>query len=182
MERENRRACLARGRHSSNGLRRSALSSPTLATTPGASASAPAAAIPTMPPDGSCPVTHPASSEAVPQAVIDAIAAGASVPLKRADFQSWYGNDALWVELYPQGPRRSEKFPWVRLGRGSLTITAHRIDGEAAPAVAHVPQGYGDTGFQASGIDFPTAGCWELTGQLAGEPLRFVVKVLDTSP
>jgi hypothetical protein len=135
-----------------------------------------------MPPDGSCPVTHPALPEAVPQEVIDIIAAGASVPLKRADFQSWYGNDVLWVNVYPQGARRSEKFPWVRLGRGSLTITGHRIDAEAAPAIGHVPQGYGDTGFQASGIDFPTAGCWEITGQLAGENLRFVVKVLDRSP
>ena len=135
-----------------------------------------------MPPDGSCPVPRPASSEAVPQEVIDIIAAGASVPLKRADFQSWYGNDVLWVYLYLQGARRSEKFPWVRLGRGSLTITGHRIDAEAAPAVGQVPQGYGDTGFQASGIDFPTAGCWEVTGQLAAKPLRFVVKVLDTSP
>jgi len=133
----------------------------------------------TMRPDGLCPVTRPASGEAIPQEVFDSIASGASMPFERSDLKGWYGNDVLWVNIHSQGAKRSEKFAWERLGRGSLTITALRVDAQAPPATAHIPNGYGDTGFQASGIDFPSAGCWEVVGTLAGKQLRFVVRVLD---
>jgi hypothetical protein len=43
---------------------------------------------------------------------------------------------------------------------------------------AHVPDGYGDTGFQASGVDFPTEGCWEVTGTLPTTRLTFVTFVV----
>jgi hypothetical protein len=129
--------------------------------------------------DGICPVTRPAPPSAVPQGVIDTIGPGTSESASHADFQNWYGNDALWVGLYTEGARQSEKFWWVRLGRGKLTITGRRLDAEAPPAVGHVPDGYGETGFQASGIDFPTGGCWEVTGTLARNELRFVLMVLS---
>jgi hypothetical protein len=148
---------------------------------PSETAAALAAASPTvaMVADGTCQVTQPAPPEAVPQGVIDEIGPGFSVPVTRDDFRNWYGNDALWVGLYTEGARQSEKFWWVRLGRGKLTITGRRLDAQAPPAVGHVPDGYGETGFQASGIDFPAAGCWEVTGTLAGKELRFVVMVLS---
>jgi hypothetical protein len=46
------------------------------------------------------------------------------------------------------------------------------------PARGFVPDGYGDTGFQASGVDFPTEGCWEVTGALPTTRLRFVTLVV----
>jgi hypothetical protein len=38
--------------------------------------------------------------------------------------------------------------------------------------------GCGATGFQASGVDFPTEGCWEITGALPSSSLRFVTFVV----
>ena len=40
-----------------------------------------------------------------------------------------------------------------------------------------VPGGYGDTGFQVSGLKFPTAGCWQVAGTVGGKTLTFVVNV-----
>lgn len=50
-----------------------------------------------------CPVTQTTLPALVPQTVVDTIAARASVPLQRPSFRWWYGNDALWVYLYPNG-------------------------------------------------------------------------------
>ena len=70
-----------------------------------------------------------------------------------------------------------EKFGWVRLKEGRLTLEARRLDGPAPPALVSVPDGYGALGFQASGITFPTPGCWEITGRTADQLVRFVVSV-----
>ncbi len=45
---------------------------------------------------------------------------------------------------------------------GKLRIDGHRLDGQAPPLTAHVPDGYGDSGFQSTGITFPTEGCWRV--------------------
>jgi hypothetical protein len=54
------------------------------------------------------------------------------------------------------------------------------MDGEAAPLQADIPPGYGQTGFQASGIIFPTEGCWEITGRAGDAELTFVQRVEET--
>jgi hypothetical protein len=115
-----------------------------------------------------CPITQAVPPALVPSTVFDTMAAGASVPQQRANFRWWYGNDALWVYLYPNGriPTRDEKFPWVRLVAGHLQISGQRLDGVAPPLLASVPDGYGATGFQASTIQFPHDGCWQVTGTL----------------
>ncbi len=84
-----------------------------------------------------------------------------------------YGNGKVWVSLYPEG-RVDEgtqpdgsievKFGWWRGVHGNLVITGHRLDSPSLPARSYVPEGYGDQGFQSSVITFPTAGCWEITG------------------
>jgi hypothetical protein len=43
---------------------------------------------------------------------------------------------------------------------------------------ADVPDGYGTTGFQVSGLIFPTGGCWEVTGRLGDASLTFVTFVI----
>lgn len=133
---------------------------------------------------GPCPITQPVPQEQVPQAVVDAVDPGHQGSLGPHDFDYWYGNDALWVELPPggqvvksPGEQLSEKFPWVRLVRGRLKIEGRRLDGLAGPAVGRASTGYGPIGFQASSVAFPTAGCWELTGTIPGGVLRFVVDV-----
>ncbi|MCI0560746.1 MAG: hypothetical protein MN733_19860 [Nitrososphaera sp.] len=70
-----------------------------------------------------------------------------------------------------------EKFPWWRAVQGRLTIQGQRLDAPAEPLLAYIPEGYGDTGFQASGLIFPSEGCWEVTGKAGDAKLMFVVEV-----
>ena len=66
------------------------------------------------------------------------------------------------------------KFPWWRGAglRGKLTIHGRRRDAAAPPLLADIPNGYGDPGFQATALVFPTEGCWEVTGQVADTSLN----------
>lgn len=49
---------------------------------------------------------------------------------------------------------------WFGPAGAELVITGQRLDGEASPLQASIPPGYG-TRFQASGLSFPSEGCWE---------------------
>jgi hypothetical protein len=104
-----------------------------------------------------------------------------------------YGNGRLWTTLWPNGTvefrpggpgfvesdgSRSMKFPWWRAVRGKLTITGRRLDASAPPLHAHIPEGYGDTGFQSTALIFPTEGCWEVTGSVGDATLTFVTRVI----
>jgi hypothetical protein len=105
-----------------------------------------------------------------------------------------YGNDGLAVGLSPTGRydalvfyeanhgEISVKFPWVRLVKGQLRISARRLDRPAPPAKARVPSGYGDSGFQASGVVFPTVGCWQVTGFVGDASLTFVIELTGEIP
>lgn len=96
----------------------------------------------------------------------------------------------MWVVLWPEGkvlihagqvePDGSlgMKFPWVRGVAGELTITGRRLDAPAPPPRTSIPDGYGLTGFQSSGIYFPTEGCWEITGRVGDANLTFVTLVI----
>ena len=98
-----------------------------------------------------------------------------------------FGNEALVVALpvdgtiHPADPSRGlpggVKFAWDRLAHGELTISTRRLDAATAPAAADVPGGYGDTGFQVSGLNFPAPGCWQVSGTVGGKTLTFVVNV-----
>ena len=73
------------------------------------------------------------------------------------------------------------KFGWTRGVTGTLRVTGHRLDGEAAPLRLEASDGYGDIGFQASYLIFPSAGCWEVTAQVgdrADSKITFVTKVV----
>ena len=98
----------------------------------------------------------------------------------------YHGDGRLWTVLPRDGiaheARRRDgsvavKFPWWRAVRGRLGITGRRIDNPAAPLRANVLEGYGLTGFQATGIVFPTPGCWEVAAAAGDSRLRFVVLV-----
>jgi hypothetical protein len=101
------------------------------------------------------------------------------------------GNDGLWVGgLWSRGVIVAEpvfvnadgsvgmKFGWWRIESGALAITGRRLDGTASAATGDVPDGYGLTGFQASGVTFPTEGCWEITGTVGSVSLTFVTFVI----
>jgi hypothetical protein len=72
------------------------------------------------------------------------------------------------------------KFGWTRGEglRGKLKIHGRRIDASAPPLRANIPDGYGDTGFQATALIFPTEGCWEVTGEVGETRLTFVTRVV----
>jgi hypothetical protein len=110
-----------------------------------------------------------------------------------------YGNQllsvgpfGLWpngtVVFKPNGPgfvtrdnALGMKFGWTRGIRGTLSVTGHRIDGTAPPLRVDVKDGYGDIGFQASFLIFPTPGCWEVTAKLGereDSTITFVTRVV----
>ena len=99
-----------------------------------------------------------------------------------------FGNGRLWVgglwdagviETRPQSDGTvGTKFGWWRNVPGRLRITGHRLDATAPTLRATVPDGYGITGFQSSGVDFPTAGCWKVTGTAGTATLTFVTLVI----
>lgn len=127
----------------------------------------------------SCPVTEPN---------------GSLPPGETVESEDYLGNDQLWTTLWPDGkvymfPENQEadgsfsmKWPWWRGVTGPLTIEGHRLDAEAEPLRAEIPEGYGDTGFQASALIFPAAGCWEVTGRVGNASLTFVTEVFFDIP
>jgi len=114
-----------------------------------------------------CPVTRPPDPPLIPPPSV-----GSTQPPAE---RFWYGNDALWLTLPTDGVMWSSKVMWWRTLPGELTITGRRLDGPAPPLEADLSGGYGTEGFQASGINFPTSGCWEVVGSVANRDLCFVV-------
>jgi hypothetical protein len=135
---------------------------------------------PALTPAPGCPVTLPGAAGKPPFNEAALFGGEAS-----------YGNDALWVGgLWPHGVIAPEpdmvepdgsvqiKMGWYRITEGTLSITGRRVDGSAPALGSHVPDGYGRAGFQSSGLVFPTAGCWEVTGHVSSASMTFVVYVL----
>ena len=108
----------------------------------------------------------------------------------------WYGSEELAVLLKTSGRWRGmgpthdyrEKLFWSRQGysgvaepQPALTVSARKLDGEAPPAQvsratnAH-HEDFGGWAMLVT-VEFPAAGCWEVTGQYGTETLRFVVQV-----
>jgi hypothetical protein len=81
-----------------------------------------------------------------------------------------------WGQIMPDGSIWA-KVGWWRGVPGRLTVQGERLDAHAPPLRARVPAGYGSTGFQATGLRFPTPGCWRVVGSVAGHELEFVVRV-----
>lgn len=108
-----------------------------------------------------------------------------------------HGNGSLWIALWwprrgvlagiaPDGSAEATieadgsihlKVGWYRGANGKLRIGGRRLDATASPLRAHVPDGYGARGFQATGLIFPTVGCWHVTGTVGRASLTFVVRV-----
>lgn len=129
----------------------------------------------------SCTVTLP-NGKPPPAAALTALP-----PLPPA----FHGNGRLWVKLWPLGaivdrhPRADGsigvKLPWWRGLAGRLRISGRRLDAKAPPLRARVPSGYGSSGFQPSGVVFPSEGCWRVTGRVGRARLSFVVLVVEAA-
>lgn len=68
------------------------------------------------------------------------------------------------------------KVGWFRPAGAEITVTGQRLDGEAPPLEFEVACCY-PTRFQASGLYFPTEGCWKVTAKAADKELSFVVRI-----
>jgi hypothetical protein len=134
-----------------------------------------------------CPVTLPGTAGPAPGPSRGATGVSANTLFGA---ESAYGNAGLWVGgLGPGGviTARPEfvdadgsigwKFGWWRSVPGTLRITGRRLDRPAGPVRADIPAGYGDLGFQSSGVHFPSAGCWQITGAVGGARLTFVTLI-----
>src|SRR5437763_13634837 len=138
----------------------------------------------------SCPVTKPAEQAFVPPAPHPA-------KLPRGEF--WFGTEKLWTFLPVTGmwsglphytaddPTFRQKVAFWRDGydphaepQPNLTVTGRRIDSQAPPLQTD-GKGNGswtdDDEFVMTGINFPTTGCWEITGRFDEDKLTFVVWV-----
>jgi hypothetical protein len=137
-----------------------------------------------------CSVTKPASQPFVPPP---------PYPAKPHRGGFWFGTDRLWTALPVSGtwsglphytaddPTFRQKLFFWRQGydthtkpRPNLTVSGRRIDSPAGPLQTD-GKGNGswteDDQFIVTGINFPTTGCWEITGRYENDELTFVVWV-----
>ena len=139
-----------------------------------------------------CAVTIPNQSEPPVKNFGSTVAADYTGPQDNS-INGSYGNGKLWTQLWPDGTvifrpggpgfvlsdgSLSMKFPWWRGVHGKLTIQGRRLDEPAPPLRAKIPEGYSDTGFQATELIFPAEGCWEVSGKVGDTSLTFVTRVV----
>ncbi|MGD2027542.1 MAG: hypothetical protein PVI99_06975 [Anaerolineales bacterium] len=84
----------------------------------------------------------------------------------------WWDNEDYPLKAGEDGV----KVGWFRQAGAELTITGQRVDDDAPPMHSDVPCCY-PTRFQATGLSFPTEGCWEVTATAADSELTFTVWV-----
>jgi hypothetical protein len=135
------------------------------------------------------PLARPATVTATPTACRVTLAGDERDPLPedlvaRSGTTRWYGRGSLWAavpgldwfgSMDATTGRIWMKIGWWRLGPGELAIAARRLDG-AGTATADVPDGYGETGLQATGLGFSSPGCWLVTGRLNDDVVTFIVE------
>lgn len=96
-----------------------------------------------------------------------------------ASFTStWYrsADDKIWASLTGLWYGGS-KVLWAKPAGNQLEVSGRRLDGEAPPMKASLPDGYHNADYQASDLSFPTAGCWEVEARAEDSVLRFVTYV-----
>ena len=101
------------------------------------------------------------------------------------------GTPKLWVLVYRKPWRGlpgsaggyGQKIAWwsegynARADPKDISITGRRLGGPSRPMDSGANGAWHDDDFIMSGVDFPTAGCWEVTGRFHGGQVRFVVRV-----
>jgi hypothetical protein len=84
----------------------------------------------------------------------------------------WTGKDGAPLRVTEAG----SKVGWMRPAGTALEISGHRLDAQAPALESDIPCCY-PTQFQATGIYFPTEGCWEVNAKAENKELSFVVWV-----
>jgi hypothetical protein len=138
-----------------------------------------------------CPVTKPQDQSFVPPAPYSA---------KASKDAFWVGTDRLWTFLpangtwsglphyTPSDPTFRQKLFFFRQGydaraepQAKLTVKGRRLDRPSPPLLSDKANGgwAGEEQFIVTGINFPTLGCWEITGRYENDELTFVVWVTE---
>jgi hypothetical protein len=135
-------------------------------------------------PSSTCPATVPPANLYVPPS---------PYPPKAPYGGFWFGSDQLWTSLHPDGKwgqlLHGDKVFWWSNGYDgtseltpSLKITGRRLDGDGTfsttDATNALHQDFGGW-TMLTGIQVPSAGCWEITGEYGTGKLRFVVEVTE---
>jgi len=111
-----------------------------------------------------CPVTRPPNPQFVPPPP--------EAPMSRED-GFFYGTSALWAMVDPHWQLHKfagQKLPYFRQGYDvnqerdpRLVVVARRVD---APAkMVWAGRANSAPGFMVTGLEIPTAGCWEIVAQ-----------------
>ena len=138
-------------------------------------------------PPVSCPLTVPQEQAFVPPAPYDTLGFIGHF---------WFGSNSLWTEIPDNGiwevlPHNLEGYTqkvfWWRDGyvwneepEPNLIVTGERLDAKAPPLnVSRATNAYASDIGSAMlvGVDFPTLGCWKITGRYGDAELSFVVWV-----
>lgn len=117
-----------------------------------------------------CPVTTPESATPPDDPNADPFGPG-----------PWFINadQTIWVDWgagWRAGQSASNKVIWLRPAASNLILSGQRLDDASPPMEATIPCCY-TTGFQVTGLYFPTGGCWEVTAQAGESQLLFVVEI-----
>ncbi|MDL1942297.1 hypothetical protein FBQ99_08125 [Chloroflexi bacterium CFX2] len=123
-----------------------------------------------------CPVTEPVWVKPPEDAAV----------LNTPEFEYYFVNEdssimasAWWAGSQKDFPLVLEegiKVGWFRPEGAELIITGRRLDGDAPALESHVPCCY-PTRFQATGLYFPSEGCWEVNAKAADKEINFIVWV-----
>lgn len=139
-------------------------------------------------PPASCPITVPQEPPFVAPAPYS--------PDSPFESNFWYGSRSLWTDLprdgiwygLPHNPSGytqkifwwHDSYLWKEEPEPKLSVTGERLDAPAPPLLASsATNAYADDIGSAMlvGVDFPTPGCWKITGRYADAELNFVVWV-----
>ena len=140
-------------------------------------------------PPADCPITVPPKPEFVPPS-------GPHLPSMPFPNEFWFGFEHLWTSLPTSGvwlglPLNPDGYTqkimwWSDLfslndePEPKLVVTGERLDANAPPLnVSRATNAFaGDIGeAMLVGVDFPTLGCWKITGRYKKTGLDFVVWV-----
>jgi len=137
-------------------------------------------------------VAAAAAASASPLAICSVTLPNGQTPRSAVSYPGWHREGDLWVGLSSNGTEThptvsnlrdgaiASAWDWWRGSSGTLVIEGRRLDGAAPALGAVVPAVYGETGYQATVLFFPTPGCWEVTGRVGKAALRVVVQVVVT--
>jgi hypothetical protein len=133
----------------------------------------------TNPAPSACPVTVPSEGPNGPQML-----RGASVHGHILWVSSWKDGTVPFREggpgfILPDGSLQM-KFLWAKGGglRGPLTVHGKRLDAPAPRLSADIDDEYVNQDYQPSYLIFATAGCWQVTGEVADARVTFVTRVI----